>query len=189
MLRWLFFTALLVIFVACSSDDPHVVHYCLVHSNALLIRVEAQKLISGSVVPRTPQSGDKISEPEQNYAGDNGSGRWIYQGELLSGTIIGPAIIRDGQNYTKEFDSVVGAKLDEDWADSTTSYYISSVDDSDYFTPVHPSGVLRKTKLNSRGTQSAYWDDSLSEKSSRISTMIIWTSLHDITLLLPSGCS
>lgn len=164
-------------------SHPIVVSHGLVDPHTIVLEVYAREVEFGKVIPYVPLANESITQQnDTTFSGDEGKGRFIYQGVKHSGPIMGPYLPRKDGVYTRTKDKIHGNMLDVAWADLMTSYKLYSSTDSNFTAPLTPTVVGRKTIMHERGIVNFYWDNTFPADSSHVGEVYGWTAKHTIAL-------
>jgi endoglucanase len=120
---------------AVARPEINVSQAYLVKPDILAVRIDAGKVIYGKQVPYQTKSGDRKEEPRPQ--GDD----WLTRGGKAIGTLVGRP-----RNVLHMLDEFVASPFDPQWADRSTSYRITSREDSTYSSQLNPTSVSRKSK-------------------------------------------
>jgi endoglucanase len=118
-----------------NSSQISVSQAYLVKPDILALQIHSGQIIHGKQVPYQKQFGDQVKEPRP--VGDD----WVSRRGQELGALVGKQ-----RNILHTYDQVTGARLDTAWADHTTSYRITSSNDSSYRSGITPTAVFRKSK-------------------------------------------
>jgi endoglucanase len=120
---------------AVARPEIKVSQAYLVKPDILAIRIDVGKAIYGKQVPYQTKSGDRKEEPRP--PGDD----WLTRGGKAIGTLVGRQ-----RNVIHMLDEFIPSPFDPQWADRSTSYRITSREDSTYSSQLNPTSVSRKSK-------------------------------------------
>jgi endoglucanase len=171
--------------LATDADGPRLLGVSLVSKNTVLVEIAAQRVVYNTYQPHTIVAGEQIAEPLEQQAHDDGNGRYLFtgvRGDGAQSTILG--LLSPDNQRLRVPDTVVGDKLDIDWARLAESYTLNSATAPGFtVTGASPANVSVKSKLHSQsqwGTM--YWSSAVPVGSSGVGVLVVFTTRYWLTL-------
>jgi len=116
-----------------EKERPKIVSIGPVSPDIISIVIAEGKVIHGKQTPYIPEKKDTVFQEGNNL--------WLIRKNKRIGAIVGRT-----EKFIMTFDRVVGERIDANLLDKTSSYSISSTDDSDFSVEREPYAIFRKTK-------------------------------------------
>lgn len=147
-----------------AAENPLIRHLYMVSPDILAIVVDEQAIIESNLKPYHKQPQDSLK-----MVGYHGLSKLLLRKGDPFGYLCGWE-----NNWYRPFNEITGKKLDLNWISRPSNFMISSPDDPNYGSAVHPEKIYRK---------------SMPDESVHINLNAQSTLRHYIYLKLPAGLS
>jgi len=137
---------------------PQISNVCMVALDILCIEIDACRIIPSIQIPYRPEPADVITEQFTTPLGETRN-VYVSRNGFQLGSLVGT-----DRNILTLHERIAGKHLNVDEADKIGNYLISSPGDNNYFLPLSPVKVWRKSK------PSGWTDTSWLMEKSQVST-------------------